>query len=320
MREQRGASGAFLPGGHNSPLRLMLDDPHDEKQIKVARMRVIVVVWLAVLAFAEAAVAADLGPYLRGPQYEEPALPYRWSGVYGGGQVGFSVAGVDFSGGVSSLVAHILRVTAIEQDQNISNWPLLGKRNPSGISFGGFVGYNWQWEDAVTGLELNYNRTSLSGLSSDSLERVFMDDAQAPPGHHFQYDVTVQGSGSARITDFGTFRLRGGWAAGPFLPYAFVAVAVGRADVARSATVSYTRTDFPDTGVTPLPPATFGPVTETDGRNGAFAYGAAAGLGIDTALMPNLFLRGEWEYVQFAPLKGDHIHISTVRTALGLKF
>jgi outer membrane immunogenic protein len=126
-------------------------------------MRVIIVVCIAVLAFAEAAIAADLGPYLRGPQYEEPAPAYRWSGVYGGGQVGFSVAPIDFAGGVSSLVSHILRVTAIENDQHISNWPLLGKRNPAGASFGGFVGYNWQWEDAVTGFELNYNRTSLSG-------------------------------------------------------------------------------------------------------------------------------------------------------------
>jgi outer membrane immunogenic protein len=283
-------------------------------------MRVIVAVWFAVLAFAQAAVAADLGPYLRGPQYEEPVPVYRWSGVYGGGQIGFSVAGIDFSGGVSSLVSHILRVTAIEQDQHISDWPLLGKRNPSGLSFGGFVGYNWQWEDAVTGIEINYNRTSLSGESADTLERVFMDDAQAPPGHHFQYDVTVQGSASARITDFGTFRLRGGWAAGPFMPYAFVAFAAGRADVARTATVSYTRTDFPDSPNAPLPPTTFGPVTESDQRKGAFAYGGAAGLGIDTAVLPNLFLRAEWEWVQFAPLKGDHIHISTVRTALGLKF
>ena len=280
----------------------------------------VVVVWLAVLGFVETAVAADLGPYLRGPQYEEPVPAYRWSGVYGGGQIGYSVAGVDFTGGVSSLVAHILRVTAIEQDQHISGWPVLGKRNPSGVSFGGFVGYNWQWEDAVTGIELNYNRTSLSGLSSDSLERLFMDDTNAPPKHHFQYDVTVQGSASAHITDFGTFRLRGGWAAGRFLPYAFVAVAVGRADVARSATVQSTITDFPEQGTAPLPPSTFGPVTETDGRTGAFAYGGAAGVGLDAALLPNVFLRGEWEYVQFAPLKGDHIHISTVRTALGLKF
>jgi len=234
---------------------------------KGRRMRIVIAVWLAVLAFAGTAVGADLGPYLRGGQYEEPAPAYRWSGVYGGGQVGFSVAGIDFTGGVGSLIAHILRVTAIEQDQHISNWPLLGKRNPSGVSFGGFVGYNWQWEDAVTGIELNYNRTSLSGSSSDPIERLFLDDSQALTGHHFQYDVTVQGSATARITDFGTFRLRGGWAAGPFLPYGFVAFALGRADVTRSATVQYTKTDLPDPNVTALtfPSPTFAPLPRPTG-------------------------------------------------------
>src|SRR5262249_646543 len=69
-----------------------------------------------------------------------------------------------------------------------------------------------------------------------------------------------------------------------------------------------------------FPSPTFGPVTESDERKGAFAFGGAAGLGVDIALLPNLFWRAEWEWVQFAPLKGDHIHISTVRTALGLKF
>ncbi len=278
-----------------------------------------VVVGLALLGLAQSAFAADL-PYLRGAQYEEPIPPYRWSGVYGGGQVGYSVAGMDFTGSVSGLIARVLRVTAIEQDVHVSDWPVLGKSNPPGVSFGGFVGYNWQWEDAVAGIELNYNRASLSGSSSDAIERSFMDDTNAPRTHHFQYDVTVTGSASARITDFGTFRLRGAWAAGQFLPYGFVALAVGRADVERSATVKYVITDFPDQGVTPLPPSTFGPVTEADKGNGVFAYGAAAGLGVDVALLPNLFVRGEWEYIQFAPLRGDHIHISTIRTALGLKF
>src|SRR5260370_29334997 len=101
----------------------------------------VVVAWLAVLGFVETAVAADLGPYLRGPQYEEPVPAYRWSGFYGGGQVGYSVAGVDFTGGVSAPVSPILRVHAIQQDQHISKWPLLGKKKPSRSSFGGVCGH-----------------------------------------------------------------------------------------------------------------------------------------------------------------------------------
>ena len=39
-----------------------------------------------------------------------------------------------------------------------------------------------------------------------------------------------------RITDYGAARLRGGWVVGNFLPYATLGVAVGRANITRSAT------------------------------------------------------------------------------------
>jgi outer membrane immunogenic protein len=295
-------------------------------------MRIVVVAWLAVVGFVETAVAADLGPYLRGPQYGEPVPVYRWGGVYGGAQAGFSTASMNLSQSVGALVGDMLRLTTIEQDFNVSSWPVLGKPNPVGASFGGFVGYNWQWEDAVTGFEINYNRASLSGSGSNSIARSITDSNGLPLHHTYVYDVAVTGTAAARITDWGTFRFRGGWAAGQFLPYGFVAFAVGRADVSRSATVTYSAIDFPDSGTAatvascaPPPP---GPqyaicpttLSESAAQKGVFAYGAAAGLGVDIALLPNVFLRGEWEFVQFAPLKGDHIHINTVRTALGLKF
>src|ERR1700674_2489924 len=102
----------------------------------------VVVGCLAVLGFVETAVAADLGPYLRGPQYEEPVPAYRWSGVYGGGQVGYSGANIDFGRGVNALLASMLRILTIEQTHHISDWPALPNRNPVGNSFGAFVGYN----------------------------------------------------------------------------------------------------------------------------------------------------------------------------------
>ena len=286
-------------------------------------MRSMVVVAFGILGVAQAA-AADLPAVLRGPIVGELVPAYRWSGVYGGAQAGFSTASMNFNQNVGALVADMLRLTTIEQDFNISSWPVLGKPNPVGGSYGGFVGYNWQWEDAVTGFEINYNRTSLSGSASNSLSRSFVDsNPSIPTGHHYFYNpATVTGTAAARITDWGTFRFRGGWAAGMFLPYGFVAFAVGRADISRTASVTWTVTDLPDSGVAPFPPSALPlpPSPEADARNGVFAYGAAAGLGVDVALLPNVFLRGEWEFVQFAPLQGDHIHINTVRTALGLKF
>jgi opacity protein-like surface antigen len=111
-------------------------------------MRFVVVASLAVLGLAQSAVAADLGPYLHGGQYEEPAAPYRWSGVYGGGQVGYSVAGVEDPGtDVSALVNSGLSLPPFDSPPFPGNaptagWTLAGKRNPVGISYGAFVGYN----------------------------------------------------------------------------------------------------------------------------------------------------------------------------------
>jgi outer membrane immunogenic protein len=237
------------------------------------------------------ATAADL-PVLRGPIVGELAPAYNWGGGYGGAQVGFSTASINLNQNVGTLVADMLRLTTIEQDFSISSWPVLGRPNPVGGSFGGFVGYNWQWEDAVTGFEINYNRTSLTGSSGSSISRSITDSNGLPPGHHYVYDVTVAGEAAARITDWGTFRLRGGWAAGRFLPYGFVGFAVGRVDISRSGSVSLSAVDFPDQGTDPItqpgncglpsPPNYAlcpGTSSETDSRKGVFAYGVLRGWG-----------------------------------------
>jgi opacity protein-like surface antigen len=51
-----------------------------------------------------------------------------------------------------------------------------------------------------------------------------------------------------------------------------------------------------------------------------YLYGWTAGLGLDMCVMANLFVRAEWEWVQFAPNNGVNVHTNTVRTALAWKF
>jgi len=174
------------------------------------------------------------------------------------------------------------------------------------------------------GLEANYNHTAVNVGASDSISLRIANDATAPPGHHFFYDpFTVAGTASIRITDLASFRARAGWVAGQFLPYAFVGLAVARADVSRSATVSYIGHDvpdpqaFPNPQLTPRPPAPFGPVTQIDAKQGAFYYGYAIGIGLEICIMPNVFLRGEWEVDNFQSLRAN---VNTARTGLGVKF
>ncbi|MGD0024616.1 MAG: outer membrane beta-barrel protein, partial [Xanthobacteraceae bacterium] len=275
---------------------------------------------LVVLGFAPRAFAGDFD-ILRGSQ-----PTYHWGGVYGGVQGGYSSAVVNFGTAAGSEIAFLLRNTAIEQDQQISQWTVLGPRSPTSTSLGGFIGYNVEWEDVILGLELNYNRVSLSASSSDSISRSFSDSTNLPAGHHYFYTVNVGGQSSLQVTDIATFRARAGWEAGNFLPYAFAGLAVGRADISTSATVSYSAFDAPDVQTPPTPqlipmaPLSFGPVTQTDGQNGALIYGFATGLGMDVGLLPNVFLRGEFEYIYFAPVDGLHLSAASARVGAGIKF
>ena len=55
-------------------------------------------------------------------------------------------------------------------------------------------------------------------------------------------------------------------------------------------------------------------------QKATYAIGYAAGAGVDIALMPNVFLRGEFEWLQFSNLPDVKANIATGRVAAGLKF
>ena len=272
---------------------------------------------LCFFGLSSQAFAADLDWPLRGPERPIVTVP-QWGGVYFGGQAGYSSGGTSFGGGVNDLAAEVVRNTFLESI--VANLDTLGKVNSNGANFGGFVGYNTYWEGAILGVEANYSRMSLNMANSDSIPPLLIsNDSGAPAGHHFVYGVSLTGTESLRITDLATFRARGGWSAGRFMPYGFIGAAVARADVSRSATVAWDRTDFPDDPlVAPIPPASGGG-TKADVKNGGFYFGYAAGLGMDVLLMPNVFVRGEWEYVGL-PIQSMQVNINTFRAAVGVIF
>jgi outer membrane immunogenic protein len=264
---------------------------------------------LAMLGLAQTALAADL-PYLRGSEAFEPqfATYDRWSGFYFGGQAGYGSAQMDFTHSAESLIHHILRESTLEESGLVSQWPILGTADRRDVNWGGFIGYNMQWENAVLGLELNYNRTSLFGKSEGSLSRL------VSPGDGLQYHTTISADGAMKITDFGTLRARAGWAMGRFMPYLMGGLAFGRVDTARHATVTAI-VDDPNTGTS----FQYGPITEFEQRT-VYAYGWAAGAGIDIALMQNVFVRGEFEWLRFSNLPDMSAQLFVGRVGAGLKF
>jgi hypothetical protein len=163
--------------------------------LQVYPMRLLIVC-LVLVGLAVHAHAADYSPInepvLRGSDVPPPGPAFvpgypiytRWQGLYLGGQMGRSMAGVDYGGGVSSLLSYILRNDVVLD--HVINWTTLPKDDTTGASYGAFIGYNWQWDgDAVVGVELNYNRTGLRSSAADGLSRSFQDDAVAPAQHQF---------------------------------------------------------------------------------------------------------------------------------------
>ena len=232
----------------------------------------------------------------------------RWEGVNFGGQFGLTNMHTDFGGSTSSEIAYILRDSTLENEAAPSNWTTLPANSTNGRSYGIFLGYNLQWDDLVIGFDGTYTRAgSLQSSASDGLTRVVTTSDSV------QHTVTINAQSSMKLIDYATFRVRAGYAFGQFLPYAFVGGAAGRFNYTSSATV----TDVQDNGGVIT---TFGPQTQSNNKNNAIDGGFTLGLGLDVAVLPNVFLRAEWEFVGFAQVNGIRSTINTGRIGIGVKF
>lgn len=251
-----------------------------------------------------------------------PGTPtyWNWAGVYIGGQGGYSAANANFARSTRNMVRYILRESVLEAP--VSGWATLPKRDTSDTNFGAFVGFNQQWEDVILGLEGNYTRTTLAMTSSDSIGPLLVPGGSGvPAGHDYIYSVSVTSNASVAITDILTLRARAGWAAGRFLPYGFFGAAIGRANVSRFASVSALLYDTDTVAqTTTITPVFFPSNPQQETNSGIFTFGFAGGLGMDVALLSSVFLRAEWEYVQFPNIKGINVSINSARAGVGVKF
>jgi outer membrane immunogenic protein len=266
----------------------------------------------AMFGAVQAAQAADLPdlPVLRGA-FPEGLTTARtnWEGYYIGAQAGVGTSDMNFTGSTSTIVARLLSGLAIEQSGQVSTWPLLGKTSQHGNGWGGFAGYNSQWDDIVIGVELSYMHGKFGGSQTGSMGESFTDSLG------YTDSVTYDATGTMSISDMGTLRARAGYAVNQFLPYMFGGIALGQADIVRSADVhgfgvkatatppfNYIQFDYP----------------ATSAQYNHLIYGYTTGLGVDVQLLAGLFLRAEWEYVRFTSTVDTSIN--TVRAGLGYKF
>ena len=259
---------------------------------------------VAIIGMGVQANAADMPDFLRGSSTVMAGPAPNWGGLYVGGHVGWSTAGVDFTNNTND----VRTLAGLAGVFGPSATPL-GNQDSSAPHFGGFVGYQQQWDGAVVGIEATYNRIDKSLTAINSITGAFVS---GDPTLAYSF----AGSETARIIDYGTLRIKGGWAASSmFMPYATFGLAVGRMDINRAVVVTASAT--PATLPTTVVP---GPTTVTENLQGQIGYGYAAGVGVDICLMANLFGRVEYEYVQFPDFQGLNAHLHNVRVGAALKF
>ncbi|MGA8388269.1 MAG: outer membrane beta-barrel protein [Pseudolabrys sp.] len=239
-----------------------------------------------------------------------PPTYVRWDGWQFGVEAGWGNFRSDFGNSTGPLVAFILRNTIQESEFAPSTWTTLPSNTTNGLVFGGYIGYNMQWDQLVLGVDLGYKYANIATGANDSISRQFVTSNQ------FLNTVSIDARAQMKLVDYATLRARAGYAWGQFLPYAMVGIAAGRFNYETTVTVNRTGTPIP-----PAPGFAFD-ITDTagNGKDNAIVGGVAGGLGIDWALSPGMYLRGEWEYVAFAPVNGSRSNFNTGKIGAGARF
>jgi outer membrane immunogenic protein len=241
----------------------------------------------------------------------EPAGFIRWDGWQFGVQAGIANLRTSFANSTSSQVAFILRNTIQEAEFAPSGWTTLSPDTTNGSVFGGYLGYNMQWDRLVLGWDMGYNYvSSAQTTASDSIARQFVTSDQ------FLNQISINAEATMKLVDYATLRGRAGYAIDQFLPYIAVGLALGRFNYATSVTVH-----SQGTPIAPAPGIPFDTTsTVSVGKTDAVVAGVALGLGADWAITPKMFLRAEWQYVAFSPVNNSRNNVNTGQLGIGMRF
>lgn len=271
--------------------------------------------------------SAHAADYLRGttsaPSYSYGAQPsqpsYDWTGVYFGGFGSWSSGDIRDGGAATNLATVAfpnLNVTA-----GIANLIDLPERRVRGAGYGGFVGYNTQWDDVVLGVEAEYSRVGVDATSTMPAIR-----RQLPSGSRLADVNLTSGSQKMKLDDYGVARVRAGWAYGRFMPYISVGLAIGRVSRVQSlnGTVQeYELIPIVDAlgNITGYNRINYGTATANyNARRTSNAMGYAIGAGLDYAVTDNIFVRGKYEYISLGGNNSLSIGMHTAKAGIGAKF
>jgi outer membrane immunogenic protein len=238
-----------------------------------------IIATLAALVGVASAQAADLAPrtYTKAPVFVDPG--YNWTGFYVGGNIGYSWGRSSDTSSLSNGVGTVLFTRA-------------GSSNLDGVVGGGQIGYNWQVQNWVWGLEADIQGTDEKGSRGYTCG---VSVCTPPVGGFLALVIpgpAVPVTLNQKIDWFGTVRGRVGVLATPkVLFYATGGLAYG--EVASSGTVG----------------AALSPFSTTDTK-----AGYTVGAGIEGVIGGNWTAKLEYLYVDLGRVSGS---LATTIPALG---
>lgn len=268
-------------------------------------------------ALSPAAFAADYSaPPLPEPTYAPSKDDFNWGGLYGGIHVNVTSADFKNANTIKSLAADAYYVH-IAQDLATSFARLRTGGSDQQNGIGGFVGYNWLWEDAVLGLELDYTHLQdplrASGVSDP------WPDGRRKDRSPFSDNVSYTATARSQMGDYLIAKARGGYAFGRFLPYATLGVVVAKQR--NQATYNSTYIEYT---IDPTTNAITG-INSTSARNASFAkfgynVGGAIGVGLEYAVLDNVIVRAEYQHIGMADYKSMRTTLNTARAGVAVKY
>lgn len=278
-------------------------------------MRFAATLFTAVMLLPTALHAADYhfpGSY-DPPPVEQPS-DFNWGGLYGGIFASYTDAKMDTQNVATGLAADAYRAcTCLGLATDIAYLP--NNFSDQRPGYGGFAGANWVWDDVVLGLEAEY-----SGFNPTLKDGGSYGMARRRDGTATSESIDYNASVTTKISQYGVLKLRAGYAMGRFLPYGVIGIAVGRAELNANYRSLYN--EYPVVAGVPdfnNPIISNSPANSSLRKRG-YVAGGAIGFGVDYALLDNVFVRAEYNYVGFSNFNGMKTSLQTVKAGIAVKY
>jgi outer membrane immunogenic protein len=265
----------------------------------------------ALFALPGLASAADYGLPPPPDEYESAPVQFNWGGIYGGIHAGYANADFKLEPLARALAADAYYDRTAKEVA--TGFARIDNASKAGPGYGAFLGYNWDWQGAVVGVEAEF--TAFSGLEGEGIMEI---DGRRRTIGSVDYGVRSEGEAEAQLKNITLLKLRGGVPMGTFMPYGTVGFALGYQSLNAHYRSIATERKLDENGY-PAEDIYRGDANSSINKTG-YVAGFGAGLGVDWAVLPNLLLRAEYQYIAFSSFKGLETNVNMVKAGVGFRY